>query len=335
MCDFLLHIPRYSIALNPVFTAYTFSPTFPNFLSSLPQMEPTPCQVSNHFPPKNQEAHLERALVFKKAANVHCRSSVCLPIICDHAMCWGWLMSLVSVLEQHDNTEQKIRNDESNDPGKFTLFSDIEEDNLDHQQKVLLLGKVRWDKSLRTARVPKQNKQHRADTVIACPLHPNYWNPAGAREPPLLKCRKSNVLIKLSESDHAPSNPALPLRKSSGDQNVPQPKASADQNVPQNQKATFEIPKIFKEAIIFTNTPWPILSNEKYWMVEEMWKPAIEAQDHQWALAGAPVGMPSVCQLPGSPSLKIDLQTQDVVTLEFCLMLLYQISDIDCAPNYA
>ena len=44
-------------------------------------------------------------------------------------------------------------------------------------------------------------------------------------------------------------------------------------------------------------------------MVEEAWKLAIEAQDRQQALAGAPVGMPSVCQLPGSPFLKIDLQT--------------------------
>ena len=56
-------------------------------------------------------------------------------------------------------------------------------------------------------------------------------------------------------------------------------------------------------------TPWPILSNDRYLMVEKAWKLAIEAQDHQRALAGAPVGAPSVCQLPGGSSLKIDLQT--------------------------
>jgi len=59
-------------------------------------------------------------------------------------------------------------------------------------------------------------------------------------------------------------------------------------------------------------------------MVEEPWKLAIEAQDRQWALAGAPVGTPSVCQLPSGPSLKIDPQTREAVSLEFCLMLLYQ-----------
>jgi hypothetical protein len=77
------------------------------------------------------------------------------------------------------------------------------------------------------------------------------------------------------------------------------------------------------EAIVFTKTPWPILSDEKYSMVEEAWKLAIEAQDRQRALAGAPVGTPSVCQLPGGPSLKIDPQTREAVSLEFCLMLLY------------
>jgi len=59
-------------------------------------------------------------------------------------------------------------------------------------------------------------------------------------------------------------------------------------------------------------------------MVEEAWKLAIEAQDCQWALAGAPVGTPFVCQLPGGPSLKIDPQTREAVSLEFCSMLLNQ-----------
>jgi hypothetical protein len=59
-------------------------------------------------------------------------------------------------------------------------------------------------------------------------------------------------------------------------------------------------------------------------MVEEAWKLVIEAKDRQWALAGAPVGTPSVCQLPSGPSLKIDPQTQEAVSLEFCSMLLYQ-----------
>ena len=65
----------------------------------------------------------------------------------------------------------------------------------------------------------------------------------------------------------------------------------------------------------------PLMVN--YLMVEETWKLAIEAQDRQRALAGAPVGTLSVCQLPGGPSLKIDPQTREAVSLEFCLMLLY------------
>jgi hypothetical protein len=44
-------------------------------------MEPTPSQVRNHYSQKNQEAHLERALAFKKAANRHFPSNVGLPMI--------------------------------------------------------------------------------------------------------------------------------------------------------------------------------------------------------------------------------------------------------------
>jgi len=123
----------------------------------------------------------------------------------------------------------------------------------------------------------------------------------------LLKRQKSTVNI-LHESDVVPAQ-ALPLPKTGGDQIVPQQKASGDHNVPQYQNATFEVEKQFMEAIVFTKTPWPIISNEKYSMVDEAWKLAIEAQDHQPALPGAPVGTPAVCQLPGGPSLKTDLQT--------------------------
>ena len=69
-------------------------------------------------------------------------------------------------------------------------------------------------------------------------------------------------------------------------------------------------------------------------MVEEAWKLAISAQDRQRALAGAPAATPSLCQLPSGPSLKIDPQTLESVSLRFCLMLLYQIYDIDYASNY-
>lgn len=59
-------------------------------------------------------------------------------------------------------------------------------------------------------------------------------------------------------------------------------------------------------------------------MVEEASKVAIDTQDCQRALAGVAVSTPSVCQLPAGPFLKIDLQTREAVSLEFCLMLLDQ-----------
>jgi len=55
-------------------------------------------------------------------------------------------------------------------------------------------------------------------------------------------------------------------------------------------------------------------------MVDEPWQLAIEAQDCQRALAGALVGVPSVCQLPGGPSARIDSQTRETVSVNsiFC-----------------
>jgi len=94
-----------------------------------------------------------------------------------------------------------------------------------------------------------------------------------------------------------------------------QKRGGGDYNVPQHQKATFEVAKRFMEAIVYTKTPWPIISDEKYSMVDKSWQLSIEAQDRQRALAGAPVGTSSVCQLPGGPSLQINPQTPDAVSV--------------------
>ena len=150
---------------------------------------------------------------------------------------------------------------------------------------------------------------------------------------PLLKSQESALLNKASKSDCAPPTQALLQPKSIGDQNPPQPKASADHNVPQHQKATFEVTKMLMEAIEFTKTPWPIISDDNYSMVEEAWTLAIEAQDWQRELAGAPPGTPSVCQLHSGPSLKINLQTHEARSLGFCSMPFYRIYDIDYAPK--
>ena len=200
--------------------------------------------------------------------------------------------------QDDDDTDWEISNDDSEDPGQSTLSSDIEEGDLEIRQAVLHLDQARRDKTIRTTRVPPPKKWSRADTVIARAALPNLRHPAGAIAPPLLKRQKS--VINISRKSDVVQ--ALPLPKAGGDQSVPQPMASGDHNVPQHQKATCELAKRFMEAIVFTKTPWPIISDEKYSMVDEAWKQAIEAQDRQWALAGAPVGTPSVCQLPGGPS---------------------------------
>jgi hypothetical protein len=99
--------------------------------------------------------------------------------------------------------------------------------------------------------------------------------------PPLRKRQKSTINIS-SESDIVQ---VLPFPKAGGDHNMRQQKpGGGDHNVPQHQKATFEVAKRFMEAILFTQTPWPIISDEKYSMVDKASQLAIEAQDRQWAL---------------------------------------------------
>jgi len=224
----------------------------------------------------------------------------------------------IILMKQDDNdTEREISENESKDHGESTLSSDIEEDDLDNQQEVLHQDQVRCDKTIRNTRVPPPKKRSRAVTVIARTSLPNLRHPARAMAPPLLKRQKSTIIIS-RESDIVQ---ALPLPKAGGDHNMPQQRPSGgDHNVPQHQEATFEIAKWFMEAIVFTKTPWPIISNEKFSMVDEAWQLAIEAQDCQRVLAGAPVGTPSVCQLPSGPSLTIDPQTREAVSVnsDFC-----------------
>jgi len=222
------------------------------------------------------------------------------------------------LMKQDDNdTDREITDNESEDLGESTLLSDIEEDDLGNQQEVLHLDQVRRDMMIRTSRVPPPKKQSRADTVIARTSLPNLRHPAGAMAQPLFKSQKSTINISC-ESDIVQ---ALPLPKAGADQNIPQQKpGGADHNIPQCQKATFEVAKPFMDAIVFTKTPWPIISDENYWMVNVAWKLAIEAEDRQRALAGAPGGAPSICQLPGGPSLKIDPHSREAVSVTsvFC-----------------
>jgi hypothetical protein len=67
--------------------------------------------------------------------------------------------------------------------------------------------------------------------------------------------------------------------------------------------------------IVFTKPPWLIISDTQYSMIKNDWQLSLAAQDRQRALAGAPGGTSSVCKLPGGPSLKIDPQTQEAVSV--------------------
>ena len=75
------------------------------------------------------------------------------------------------------------------------------------------------------------------------------------------------------------------------------------------------VAKRFMEAIVFTQTTWPILSDVKYLMVGQAWKLAIEAQDRPRAIAGTRVSTPSVGQLRGGSSCKIDPPTREATSL--------------------
>jgi len=230
--------------------------------------------------------------------------------------------AIIHMKQDDDYTDrEEISDDTSENPGESTLSSDIKEDDLDNWQEVLHLDEAFHDYIIRTTKVPQPKKRNRADTVMARTSLPNLRHQAGAMAPPLLKCQKSTINI-LRESDIVPSQ-ARPLPKAGGDQSLPQPKAGGDHNIPQHQKATCEVAKRFMEAIVFTKTPWSIISHEKYSMVDKAWQLAIEAQDRQRALAGAPVGTPCVCELPSGPSLKIDPQTQEAVSVYsvFCSLI--------------
>jgi hypothetical protein len=143
MCSLWHHFSRYSVVLNLIFTTYTLlSPTLPNCLPSLQQMEPTPCQVRNRYSQQNQAAHLDRALAFKKAANVDCPSNVSLPMICLRTPYCRYLMSETSLMKQVNDNIQESGADWSENTGQYTESFDIEEDNGDHQQAFRFLGQA-------------------------------------------------------------------------------------------------------------------------------------------------------------------------------------------------
>jgi len=165
----------------------------------------------------------------------------------------------IQMNKDDDNTDREISCGESEDAREATYPSKIEEDDLDIQQEVLHVDQARRDKTIWTTRVPLPKNRSRADTVIARTPLPTLQHPVVAIAPPLLKYQKSAI----NRSRLSDVLLALPLPKAGGDHNVPQPKAGGDHNVPQNQQATFEVVKRFMEAIVFTTTPWSMISDEE------------------------------------------------------------------------
>jgi len=210
-----------------------------------------------------------------------------------------------------DYTDREISNDQCEDPGEFSFSSDFGEDYLDIRQEAPHLEQVRRDKTIQTTRNPLPKKWSRADAVIVRTPLPNLWHLVAALAPPLLKRQKSAINIS-RKSDIV--QPCL-VSKAGGDHTVLQPIAGGDHNIPQHQKATSKVAKLFMQSIVFTMTPWPIIFNEKYSMVDEARKLAVEAQNHQQRLASAPVGTPSVSQLTGGPSVIIICQTREALSV--------------------
>jgi len=209
------------------------------------------------------------------------------------------VLAIIVMKQDDDKIDREINNDQSEDLGQSTLSSHIEEDDLDIQQEVLHLDQAHHEKTIQTTRDPPPKKWSHANTVIARTPLPSLRHPAWAIVPALLK-RETSV-INISRGYDIVQG--LPLRKAGG-----------DYKVPQYQKATFELVKQLLEAVVFTLTPWPFIADEKYSMVDEAWKPAIKAQDPKRAVAGVPLGTPSVWELSGGPSLNIDPQTREAVS---------------------
>ena len=222
----------------------------------------------------------------------------------------------ISMKEYDDDTGQLISENKYEVQGESTLSSDIEDDHWGNQQEVLHLDQARHNMTIRTTRVPQPKKWSHADTVVAHTFLPNLRHPARAIVAPLLKHQKSTITI-WCKSDVVPPPPprALPLPKTGGHQNGLEENASGDHNILHHQMVTFEVVKQFMEPIIFTTTPWPMILDEMYSMVNEALKLAIKSQHCQCPLTGTPVVIQSVCELPAGPSLEFHPQTRHSVSV--------------------
>jgi len=126
--------------------------------------------------------------------------------------------AIMLMMQDDDDTNREIGEIESQDPGKSSLSSDIEEDDLHNLQEILHLDQALLDKTIRTTRAPQPKKWSCAVSVIARTSLPNLRHPAGPIPPPFLK-RQNWTINMLRKSDVVPAE-ALPLPKAGVDNNI-------------------------------------------------------------------------------------------------------------------
>jgi len=137
-------------------------------------------------------------------------------------------MLMISLVKKDDNTNHEITNDKCDQSRYFTLSFNIAQDDLDDlQNDVLRLSQMCLDELLQTKRVPLQNKQSCADTVIAHPPPPISQISARVMPSQLLICQMLTLFNKECKSDHTPTWVLL-LSRSCGVRNVSYTKASGD-----------------------------------------------------------------------------------------------------------
>jgi len=241
---------------------------------------------------------------------------------------------IILILQDDDDPDWQINKMKNKATEVFSLSFDIEEHDLGNLLAIAHLHQACGDITVHTTRDPWPENRSRADTFIANTSLSNLRHLAGAIGPPLLKHPGSTINIS-RESDVIPTQ-ALPHPITGGDQSLPQPKASGDYNIPEHQQGTFVVAKQFRQAFEFKQTPWGLIYNEEYSMVDEAWKLVIQTQDHQKPFAGAPVGTPSGCQLRGGPPVQIDLQTREAVnnySVFGFLIELMMIQNLKCLQN--
>lgn len=135
----------------------------------------------------------------RKKAFFWCPPNNWLPIVYLRSLNCRQLTSPVFTFKQDSNINDKISNDKAA-RGESILTSNIDWDNLGHEEEILYLVQPHWNNLLQTTRDPLPMKPSHANTGIACPLLLNSCHPAVAMAPSLLKHQMSTLLNRLLES---------------------------------------------------------------------------------------------------------------------------------------